>query len=94
MIRRQIGHDQRDAAISQSGQNCHWIIVGMDRRIDQLELLVHEATGRVVVAHREPGTRKAIVGGRLVQQRYRGARFQPTQVSDLDGGGIRTRGTR
>ena len=35
-----IGQDQHDAAFSQSGEHGHRVVVGADRRIRKLELLV------------------------------------------------------
>ena len=60
-VSRKIGQNQPDTAVRQSGKDTHRVVVGAYRRIGKLELLVHKATGGIVVAHGELGARQPIV---------------------------------
>ena len=80
-VRRQIGDDERDAALRNGRNGGRGIVLVLEPRLLQHEMLVQELAGGVVVVDRQFGAGQAVIGGRHVEQRDRVSALGPAADS-------------
>jgi hypothetical protein len=87
-IGRQVGDDQRDAALDHRRGGRHRVVLLADAHVLQRETLVQEPAGGVVVVDRHLGARQPVVLGRRLEQRNGDPRLDVAQIADLDLGRV------
>jgi hypothetical protein len=61
-VRRNVGQNECNFVARHRSQSRRRIVVNTERCVRNLELLVHEATGCVVVTYAEPGAGQSVIG--------------------------------